>query len=828
MSIRSPRGRRAAAHTRATVARPVASRAARALGALHAHPHRTAAGLLGLLVFAYLWPALVGGKALAATSLLYGLSPWAAFAPPGIAHTTNFELGDVVALYFPWDVLGRHLLHAGTFPAWNPYALGGVPLFANFQIAWLSPFSLPLWTLPLNYAFGVAAALKLWLAGFGTYLLVRELRLGFWPGIVAGASFALCAFNVVWLSHGVFVSVASMLPWGCWLAERLVRRARPLDGLALVGVVAVIQTGGHPGTQLHVLSGIVLFAVLRACTTTQRRMGERLEALGLLAGAVVVGTMLAAVVMLPAQLADAGSTGVLARRNGAALFAGSSMPWHVIRTALFPDWWGRASEQLAAAGPANYRERNFYAGAATLVLALIGLLAAGGWRRKGPLALIAVLGAAIAVRTPLHALVVHLPLFDQVQDQRILLWWAFAVSVLGAFGVQALQDRGAAGRAWAVVGAASLVGLAALLSVGVDSHVLAQGFRHFLDRAHGGTAKAEAAAAAAWWLVFVLALAVLLALAGRRRTARRLLGPLLALVVALDMLHFAHGYQKMIPASSVVPPAPPAIAYLQRHVGDGRITAVGEAVFDDIATVYGLRDARGRDVPWPTTRFGALWGTMGDTIEAGTILGVTANTAKVLGVLGVRYLLVPLEARFHARGFAPVYRGRDALVYADTLALPRASVMPRVQPVGELGEELAAVASESFDARQVGVVRGDQISGAPPSAETSGTARVVAERNAEVDMRATLRDRGLVVLDDSWMPGWSVEVDGRPEQTVLTDVVLRGVIVPAGTHRIVWRYRIPGLRAGAAISAAGLVLVALWSGWLALRARRARLRRLGR
>ena len=70
---------------------------------------------------------------------------------------------------------------------------------------------------------------------------MRELRLGFWPAMLAAVGFALCAFNVVWLEHGVFVSVAAMLPWGLWLAERLVRRGRPSDGLALVG-----RRRGHP------------------------------------------------------------------------------------------------------------------------------------------------------------------------------------------------------------------------------------------------------------------------------------------------------------------------------------------------------------------------------------------------------------------------------------------------------------------------------------------------------------------------------------------------------------------------------------------------------
>jgi hypothetical protein len=51
-------------------------------------------------------------------------------------------------------------------------------------------------------------------------------------------------------------------------------------------------------------------------------------------------------------------------------------------------------------------------------------------------------------------------------------------------------------------------------------------------------------------------------------------------------------------------------------------------------------------------------------------------------------------------------------------------------------------------------------------------------------------------------------------------VVLRGVIVPAGAHEIVWSYRVPGLRAGAALSGLGAVVLLAWAGALVVRSRR--------
>ena len=102
-----------------------------------------------------------------------------------------------------------------------------------------------------------------------------------------------------------------------------------------------------------------------------------------------------------------------------------------------------------------------------------------------------------------------------------------------------------------------------------------------------------------------------------------------------------------------------------------------------------------------------------------------------------------------------------------------------------------------------------------------GRARIVDESNARVTIRATLARRGLVVLTDQWMDGWTVRIDGRPAPILRTDMLLRGVIVPAGAHTVEWSYRVPGLRAGAALSAVGLLALLGWTAVL-VRARRRR------
>ena len=82
-------------------------------------------------------------------------------------------------------------------PLWNPHVMGGRPFLANAQSAVFSPFTVPVYVLGLWKALAVMAALKLFVAAFGTYLLGRALGMRFGGALLAGVVFAFGTFFVV-------------------------------------------------------------------------------------------------------------------------------------------------------------------------------------------------------------------------------------------------------------------------------------------------------------------------------------------------------------------------------------------------------------------------------------------------------------------------------------------------------------------------------------------------------------------------------------------------------------------------------------------------------
>lgn len=67
---------------------------------------------------------------------------------------------------------------------------------------------------------------------------------------------------------------------------------------------------------------------------------------------------------------------------------------------------------------------------------------------------------------------------------------------------------------------------------------------------------------------------------------------------------------------------------------------------------------------------------------------------------------------------------------------------------------------------------------------------------------------GLLYLSVPYSPGWKVTVDGRTVPTQRVNVAFTGIPVASGRHRVVMRYRTPGLDAGLAVSGVAVLLFA--------------------
>jgi hypothetical protein len=333
----------------------------------------------------------------------------------------------------------------------------------------------------------------------------------------------------------------------------------------------------------------------------------------------------------------------------------------------------------------------------------------------------------------------------------------------------------------------------------------------------------------AWrWIIFGGLGLVVLALSPR--LSRQVVIGLVVALVAADLLTMDAGYNPQIPLAEASAPAPPAVGYLQAHLGHQRISGTLEItpggnsvdLQANLAERYALPDIGSYNFP-KTSRWANLWAAYGQsTGDQNDWSPLLPKAHQVLDAFAGRYVLPPAGTR-GPPWLKPVYdqvQGQQ-LVLENPTALPRAWVAHDWRSVANQASATAAtVASSTRQLQREPVLEGappapSPASGSPPSASPVS---FLLDQNEHVRLRADITRRGYLVLDDGYYPGWQATVDGHPAKIVAANENFRAVAVSPGLHTIDFRYRPGSFRVGAIVSiltAAGLLAL----GFVLLRRR---------
>lgn len=131
----------------------------------------------------------------------------------------------------------------------------------------------------------------------------------------------------------------------------------------------------------------------------------------------------------------------------------------------------------------------------------------------------------------------------------------------------------------------------------------------------------------------------------------------------------------------------------------------------------------------------------------------------------------------------------------------------RVLPAEDVRRRVLA---PDFDPRSEVLLEADP--GLPPSSgEPRASAAGLREPWPELIALSVTQspEAGLLLLQDTWDPGWSAEVDGKPAAVLRADYAFMAVAVHAGSHEVVLRYACWPLRLGLMLAVVGLVIAVL-------------------
>ncbi len=819
--------------------------------------------LMALLIF--FWPAVFGGGVLLPADLIFELDPlWRPLAPEGYAGPSNSLLADQVYQFHPWEVFARRSLAQGEPPLWNPHIDGGLPFVGNAQSATFSPFNLAGYLFPLHPSYVIIAILRLFVAGIFTFLLAREIGIRFPGALLSMMTFTFSGPMVVWLGHPhSFVIV--WLPAMLFTTERALTR-KSWAHVAIVGLIIGAQfLGGHPETSFHVILAWAAYALYRVISLEGWRPSRWLPQLVQIGVAALTGALLAAVQLLPFAEALLHSATLSARTAEAAASEVSFIPrfffdWHAWPTAittLLPQYFGTSLNDSYWFPYSNYVEQNAYVGVLPLVLAIVIILRNVNVNphlsRKrnwilffGSMALISL---GVALRLPGLNAVNALPLFNLMANGRLRLVYALAMAILAGLGMDAIIGRGSRRFRRSTLHVLIILTLGSMILIAVTyagfvifkddviqsgrdfmeanwntTPYLSRPLEYYYDLVEVRYQKKLALFRpdnVAMYVPTLIALAwIAIRLSERKMNTERITiwrWAILGLTI-LDLFVVGLPFNPTVAPQHVFP-TPESLQFLSRDPSIYRVSGTDLTLYPNSGMLFGLYDVRGYDTIVPQ-RYADLVDRLEGHYRFHFHSLFRQAGSPLWDLLNVKYVLTDKELKgkwelaYQGQGNIKVYRNRDVL--------PRAFVVHRAEVVDNAAQSLERVLDSDFDFRRSVVLEEKPTRWTAPSEEAAAAAfaRIVDYQPDYVKIEVQTPTDGLLVLTDTYAPGWQALLDGHPVPIYVADHAFRAVVVPAGAHAVEFTYRPLSFQIGAAITLLTVTAIVLVSITLRIRSRR--------
>jgi hypothetical protein len=302
-------------------------------------------------------------------------------------------------------------------------------------------------------------------------------------------------------------------------------------------------------------------------------------------------------------------------------------------------------------------------------------------------------------------------------------------------------------------------------------------------------------------------------------------------IVALELvLLTAHGI--LYPRSTSYPNRDWIGALVAKTSADrSRVYSSDAFLFPGTATVYGLQDPRLLDALY-VDRYWRYLKTFIARHLVDRFTGIDSKAAAQIAdnpmfdLLGVRYLVYDVQRASappvtNGNQFVSILQSGRGHIYENTHAIARAFVVHELRPVAnadaafkemQVGSSRFADGTRrvSFNPKQTAIVEtanADLRSVHPCGTDVPDRAHIVSYQPDRVTLRVHASCPGLLVLTDSYYPGWNAAVNGTQTPIHATDGAFRGVAIPAGNSTIVFRYQPRSFRNGILLAALSLIAI---------------------
>jgi hypothetical protein len=188
---------------------------------------------------------------------------------------------------------------------------------------------------------------------------------------------------------------------------------------------------------------------------------------------------------------------------------------------------------------------------------------------------------------------------------------------------------------------------------------------------------------------------------------------------------------------------------------------------------------------------------------------------RLLGALNVKYIISFLPLSSGEASLLRHFPEYPSWLYTLKHTVPRVFIASKTTGEKDPLKILHRLSSEEFNPLKEVIL--DHSLSIASRKNFQGQATIERYTNHKVTIRASLNSSGVLVLADSYYPGWRVYVDGKEEKILRANLFFRAVPLTAGEHILEFRYEPLSFQVGLIISLATFAGVILWSAALFFR-----------
>ncbi len=753
----------------------------------------------------------------------------------------TIEQHDIVQAKGAAHEASEYRAKTGDYPMWTNSMFGGMPTYliaADYPNSWttkMGRFCANLLPEPANYLF-------LYLIGF--YVLLVALSVDAWIAVLGAIGFAFCSYNLINIEAGHASKVLAMgfLP-PILAGVILAYRGKYWIGGALVGLFLGMQLyGNHVQITFYMFLTIgfyVLMELIFAIREKKLKTFLIASAIVAVASALAVGSHASRLMTTSeyskesirgkSELTPKPASGDGKATNADGLDYEYAFHWSYGKmetfTLLIPNFYGGGSMSkslgknselyaaLVAQGASDAQAKQIvaqlsgalywgeqpgtggptYAGAVILFLFILGLFIIPG-RIKWWLLASAVFMTMLAWGKNFvlnDFLFYNLPLFDKFRAVTMSL---ALTQVFVCFGAAlAVQQLVKGNYTWETLKKPLLwslgltAGFALVFAVlggaffqfrneAIDQQ-LAQGYGEWIVRPlRDDRASQLRGDAFRSFLFIVAAAAVILAFLFKRLNAT-LTTLVLAAIILVDMFAIDKRFvnnddftvDKREQARAFVKPTP-ADQEINRDTTQYRVFNYAVSPFQDATTSYYHHSVGGYH--------GAKMRRFSDVIDSVLYKG----KLNVLSMLNTKYFIIPDQ------------QTGQPLVRQNSMALGNAWFVPEYKLVANADQEITELSKDEFNPKNLALIDKrfeKDLEGFRPQFDSTATIRLVSYSPDKLVYESTAQTPQLAVFSEIYYANkdyWQAEVDGKPVPHFRTNYILRGLVVPAGTHKITFTF----------------------------------------